>query len=119
MAEEKQSLPTPPEGMVAHEAPKGCKGHWFSPNPEWYLNAGLVDEWLNRDIPAELQNSAGVFRSFYRRAIFCEFHLETSSGKLIPITEETLISRSYPALLAYQVHDALEPMLSELFSKKK
>ncbi|MCA9928432.1 MAG: hypothetical protein KC419_08145 [Anaerolineales bacterium] len=116
--DKKLRLPKTPNGMIAIDPPNGTTGVVFVPDPDEYLPAFKVDAWLTRTVPDELAKAATVFQSFYRRAIFCEFHIE-KNGKPIHITEETLKTLEYPAQLAYMIYDATEPLLSAMFAKKK
>ncbi|MCP5097716.1 MAG: hypothetical protein GY943_19385 [Chloroflexi bacterium] len=119
MAEDSNTLPPAPEGMIAMEPPHGCGGYWVAPDPEGYLPADLFDEWLNRELPTELSSASGRFRTFYMRLILCEFHLTNRNGDPIPINDETAVSKQYPAQLSQMVFDATEPLISWVFNKKK
>ena len=119
MAEENSTLPPAPPGMITMEPPHGCGGYWFAPDPDGFLSADVVDAWLARNVPPELERSAPRFKAFYLRLGFCEFHLTHKDGRPILINDDTAILRQYPAQLAQLVINATEPLVSILFSKKK
>ncbi len=119
MAKDSDTLPQAPAGMIAMEPPHGCGGYWFAPDPDMYLSADVVDEWLNRELPPELENAAGRFKTLYMRLGFCEFHLTHKNGEELIINDETVIEKLYPAQLAQMVFDATEPLVSIVFNKKK
>lgn len=105
------NLPEAPYGMITVPAPKGFDGYAFVPEPTGLLMADQLDVWLTRKIPSELLDSSNLIKEAYTRFPLVELHF-TRDGVPVEINDQILISKRYPAKIAYFIVEETEKAIS-------
>lgn len=113
------ALPPAPPGMVTMAAPEGFSGHIFVPDPEGWLSAKAISQWLRKGIPPELEDEVWLYQEAYARGHMVQFHMKDGDGRAVIINEKTLLAMEYPNICAQLIVDYTEGLISKARNKKK
>ncbi len=113
------TLPLAPPGMVTIPAPAGFSGHIFVPDPDGWLSAKAISQWLRKGIPQELEEEVWLYQEAYARGHMVQFQIKDSHGRKVLIDDKALRSLTYPNICAQIIVDHTEGLIGKARDKKK